>query len=151
MRLFNRCHKVKHVLVELKHMFNIIFENDIVIVEENVILVVYEGEITADLLLVNLIICILKWGAWKPRNYIRYNKRIYREKLVSVSHVCTFIIGSDIMISRTSYYGVSSVISKMCVYIHHCICQSDLTNNMVYVVLSVRHVCTFIITSEIVI
>jgi hypothetical protein len=112
-------------------MFNIIFENNIVLVEENVILVVYEGEITADLLLVNLIICILKWAAWKTRNYIKYYKRIYREKLVSVSHVCTFIIGSDIMISRTSSHGVSSVISKMCVYIHDCICQSDLTNNMV--------------------
>jgi hypothetical protein len=41
-------------------MFNIIFENNRVLVEENVILVVYEGEITADLRLVNLIICILK-------------------------------------------------------------------------------------------
>ena len=102
-------------------MFNIIFENNIVLVEENVILVVHEGEITADLLLVNLIICILKWGAWKTRNYIKYNKRIYREKLVSVTHVCTFIIASDIMISQTSYHGVSSVISKRCVYIHHCI------------------------------
>ena len=131
MHLFYRCHQNKHVLNELKHMFNIIFENNIVLVEENVILVVYEGEITADLLLVNLIICILKWAAWKTRNYIKYYKRIYREKLVSVSHVCTFIIGSDIMISRTSSHGVSSVISKMCVHIHHFICQSDLTNNMV--------------------
>jgi hypothetical protein len=102
-------------------MFNIIFENNIVLVEENVILVVYEGEITADLLLVNLIICILNWGAWKTTNYIKYNKRIYREKIVSVTHVCTFIIASDIMISQTSYRGVSSVISKRCVYIHHCI------------------------------
>jgi hypothetical protein len=51
-------------------MFNIIFENNIVLVEENIILVVYEGEITADLLLVNLIICILKWGAWKTGNYL---------------------------------------------------------------------------------
>ena len=63
MHLFYRCHKIKHVLDELKHMFNIIFENNIVLVEENVIIVVYEGEITADLRLVNLIICILKWGA----------------------------------------------------------------------------------------
>ena len=39
----------------------------------------------------HLIICILKWGAWKTRNYIKYNKRIYREKLVSVTHVCTYI------------------------------------------------------------
>ena len=58
MHLFYGCHKLKHVLDELKHMFNIIFENNIV--EENVILVVYEGEITTDLLSVNLIICILK-------------------------------------------------------------------------------------------
>jgi hypothetical protein len=56
----------------------IIFENNIVLVEENVILVVYEGEITADLLLVNLIICILKWGAWKTgytKVYVRYSVR----------------------------------------------------------------------------
>ena len=79
MHLFYGCQKIKHVLDELKHMRNIIFENDIVPVEENVILVVYEGEITADLLSVNLIICILKWGAWKTRNYIKYNKRIYRK------------------------------------------------------------------------
>ena len=79
MHLIYRCHKIKHVLNELKYMFNIIFENNIVLVEENVILVVYEGKITADLLLVNLIICILKWGAWKTRNYIKCNKRIYRK------------------------------------------------------------------------
>jgi len=121
MHLFYRCHKIKHVLDKLKRMFNIIFENNIVLVEENVILVVYEGEITADLVLVNLIICRLKWGAWKTGNYIKYNKRIYREKIASVAHVCTFFIASDIMISHTSYHGVSSVISKRCVYIHHCI------------------------------
>ena len=79
MHLFYRCHKIKHVLDELRHMFNIIFENNIVLVEENVILVVYEGEITTDLFLVNLIICILKWGAWKTRNYIKYNIRIDRK------------------------------------------------------------------------
>jgi hypothetical protein len=72
-------------------------------------------EITADLLLVNLIICILKWGAWKTGNYIKYNKRINREKIASVAHVCTFFIAFDIMISHTSYHGVSSVISKTCV------------------------------------
>jgi len=42
----------------------------------------YEGEITEDLLLVNLVICILKWVIWKTRNYIRYNKNIYREATV---------------------------------------------------------------------
>ena len=61
MHLFYRCHKIKHVLDELKHIFNIIFEKNIVLVEENLILGVYEGEITEDLLLVNLVICILKW------------------------------------------------------------------------------------------
>ena len=80
MHLFYRCHKIKHVLDELKRMFNIIFENNIVLVEENIILVVYEGEITAYLLLVNLIICIIKWRAWKTGNYIKYNKRINKEK-----------------------------------------------------------------------
>jgi hypothetical protein len=30
MHLFYRCHKINHVLDELKHMFNIIFENNIV-------------------------------------------------------------------------------------------------------------------------
>jgi hypothetical protein len=43
---------------------------------------VYEGEITEDLLLMNLVICILKWVIWKTRNYIKYNKSIYREAIV---------------------------------------------------------------------
>ena len=42
----------------------------------------YEGDITEDLLLVNLVICILKWIMWKTRNYIKYNKIIYREAIV---------------------------------------------------------------------
>ena len=45
----------------------------------------YEGERTADLLLVNLIICILIWVAWKTRNYIKYNKSIYREQLITTN------------------------------------------------------------------
>ena len=65
MHLFYRYHQIKHVLDEIKHIFNIIFEKNIVLVEENVINVVYDGEITADLLLVNLIICISKWVIWK--------------------------------------------------------------------------------------
>ena len=72
----------KHVLEELKHIFNIIFEKNIVLVEENLIIGVYEGEITEDLLLVNLVICILKWVTWKTRNYIKYDKSIYREAIV---------------------------------------------------------------------
>jgi hypothetical protein len=82
MHLFYRCHKIKHVLDELKHIFNIIFEKNIVLVEENLIIGVYEGEITEDLLLVNLVICILKWVTWKTRNYIKYNKSIYRGAIV---------------------------------------------------------------------
>ena len=35
MHLFYRCNKIKHVLDEIKHMFNIIFEKNIVLVEEN--------------------------------------------------------------------------------------------------------------------
>ena len=42
----------------------------------------YEGDITEDLLLVNLVICILKWVMWKTRNYIKHNKIIYREAIV---------------------------------------------------------------------
>ena len=72
----------KHVLDELKHIFNIIFEKNIVLVEENLIIGVYEGEITEDLLLVNLVIWILKWVTWKTRNYIKYDKNIYREAIV---------------------------------------------------------------------
>ena len=49
MHLFYRCHQIKHVLDELKHIFNIIFEKNIVLVEENLIIGVYEGEITEDL------------------------------------------------------------------------------------------------------
>jgi len=44
MHLFYRCHKIKHVLDELKH----IFEKNTILVEENLILGVYEGEITED-------------------------------------------------------------------------------------------------------
>jgi hypothetical protein len=43
---------------------------------------VYYEEITEDLFLVNLIICILKWVIWKTRNYIKDNKNIYREAIV---------------------------------------------------------------------
>jgi hypothetical protein len=43
-------------------------ENNIVLVEENLIIGVYEGEITEDLLLVNLVIGILKW-----KHEITYN------------------------------------------------------------------------------
>ena len=53
---------------------------------KNIVLVeVYEGDITADLLLVNLIICISKWAIWKTRNYIKYNKSIYREIIVTTN------------------------------------------------------------------
>jgi hypothetical protein len=83
MHLFYRCHQIKHVLDEIKHIFNIIFEKNIVLVEENVINVVYDGEISADLFLVNLIICISTWVIWKIRNYIKYNKCIYREIIVT--------------------------------------------------------------------
>jgi hypothetical protein len=81
MHLFYRCHKIKQVLDELKHIFNSIFENNIVLVEENLIIVVYEGEITEDILLMNLVICIFKWVIWKTNNYIKYNKSIYREEI----------------------------------------------------------------------
>ena len=81
MHLFYRCHKIKHVLDELKHIFNSIFGNNIVLVKENLIVGVYEGEITENLLLMNLVICILKWVIWKTRNYIKYNKSTYREAI----------------------------------------------------------------------
>ena len=81
-RLFYRCHKIKHILNDVKHIFNIIFEKNIVLVEENLIIGVYEGEITENLLLMNLVICKLKWVIWKTRNYIKYNKSTYREAIV---------------------------------------------------------------------
>jgi hypothetical protein len=43
-------------------------ENNIVLVEENLMIGMYEGEITEDLLLVNLVIFILKW-----KHEIAYN------------------------------------------------------------------------------
>ena len=55
---------------------------------KNIVLVeVYEGDITAELLLVNLIICISKWAIWKTRNYIKYNKSIYREIIVTTNFI----------------------------------------------------------------
>ena len=83
--LLYRCHNIKHVLDELKHIFNSIYENNIVFVEENLIIGVYDGEITEDLLLMNLVICILQWIIWKTRNYIKYNKSIYREAIVNTN------------------------------------------------------------------
>ena len=50
MHLIYRCHKIKHVLDELKHIFNIIFEKNIVLFEEKLILGVYEEETTEDVL-----------------------------------------------------------------------------------------------------
>ena len=44
MHLFYRCHTIKHVIDELKHIFNIIFEKNIVLGEENLILGVYMRE-----------------------------------------------------------------------------------------------------------
>ena len=85
---YGQCHfckkwnRVSYAFCFTCHIFNIIFEKNIVLVEENLIIGVYEGEITEDLLLVNLVICILKWVIWKIRNYIKYNKHIYREAIV---------------------------------------------------------------------
>ena len=60
------------------------FQKNIELVEKNFILGVYEGETTEDLLLLNLVICILKWEIWKTRNYIKYNQSIYREAIVGL-------------------------------------------------------------------
>jgi hypothetical protein len=91
MHLFYRCHTIKHVLNELKHVVKIIFEKNIVLVEENVIIGTHEGEITAELLLVNLIICISKWVIWKTRNDIKYNKSIYSEIIVTTNELRSII------------------------------------------------------------
>ena len=45
----------------------------------------YEGEKAEDLLLVNLVICILKWVIWKTRNYRKYNKCLYSEPIVTTN------------------------------------------------------------------
>jgi hypothetical protein len=42
MHLLYMCHKIKHVLDELKHICNSIFEKNIVLVEENLIIGVYK-------------------------------------------------------------------------------------------------------------
>jgi hypothetical protein len=57
-------------------------ENNIVLVEENLICGVYEGKITEDILLMNLVICILKW-----KHEITYNiiKNIHREPIVTTN------------------------------------------------------------------
>ena len=72
-------------VINFKDLNNIIFEKIVELVEENLIVGVYEGEITEDLLLVNFVICILKWVIWKTRNYIKDNKRIYREPIVTTN------------------------------------------------------------------
>jgi hypothetical protein len=100
MHLFYRCHTIKHVLDELKHISNSIFERNIVLVEENLIIGVYEGEITEDLLFMNLVICIIKWVIWKTRNYIKYNKSIYREAIVIKNLKNELIINIQMMIKN---------------------------------------------------
>jgi hypothetical protein len=66
-------------------------EKNIVLVEENVIIGMHEGEITAEQLLVNLIICISKWVIWKTRNDIKYNKGIYSEIIVTTNELRSII------------------------------------------------------------
>jgi hypothetical protein len=91
MHLFYRCHQIKQVSDELKHIFNIIFEKNIVLVEENVIIGMHEGEIIAELFLVNLIICISKWVIWKTRNDIKYKKCINSEIIVTTNELRSII------------------------------------------------------------
>ena len=50
-----------------------------------------EGELTAEQLLVNLIICISKWVIWKTRNDIKYNKSIYSEIIVTTNELRSII------------------------------------------------------------
>ena len=83
--LFFRCHKIKHALDEVKHIFIYIFEKNIERFEEHFILGVHEGEITENLLLLNCVTCILKWEIWKTRNYIKYDQSIYREAIVIIN------------------------------------------------------------------
>ena len=109
MHLFYRCHKIKHVLDELKHIFNSIFEKNIVLVEENLIIRVYEGEITEDLLLMNLVICITKWVIWKTRNYIKYNKSIYREAIVITNLKNELIINIQMMIKNPAVRNLYNI------------------------------------------
>jgi hypothetical protein len=52
---------IKYIYIFCNDWRNSIFEKNIVLVEENLIIGVYAGEITEDLLLMNLVICILKW------------------------------------------------------------------------------------------
>jgi hypothetical protein len=69
----------------------------------------HEREITAELLLVNLIICISKWVIWKTRNDIKYNKSIYSEIIVTTNelHICS------------SYYTVYNERNYNYNYIHN--------------------------------
>jgi hypothetical protein len=78
-------------------IFNSILKKNIVLVEENLIIGVYEGEITEDIPLINLVICILtwviwktlKWVIWKTRNYIKYNNST--KVLLFLTHI-SFIL-----------------------------------------------------------
>jgi hypothetical protein len=83
--LFLRCHKIKHALDEVKHIFNILFEKNIELFEDHFILGVHEREITENLLFLNGVTCILKWEIWKTRNYKKYNQSIYREAIVKIN------------------------------------------------------------------
>jgi hypothetical protein len=67
---------------------------------------VYEGEITEALLLVNFVICILKWVIWKTRNYIKYNKSIYREAIVITN--LKNELRSNIQVTKTDFIWYNS-------------------------------------------
>ena len=82
MHLFYRCHKIKHVLNELKHIFNSIFEKNIVFVEENLIIGGVWGRNNWRSTFNELSNLYIKMGNWKTRQYIKYNKNIYREAIV---------------------------------------------------------------------
>ena len=82
MHLFYRCHKIKHVLDELKHIFNSIFEKNIVFVEENLIIGGVWGRNNWRSTFNELSNLYIKMGNWKTRQYIKYNKNIYREAIV---------------------------------------------------------------------
>ena len=102
------------------------------------------------------------WGLFNTRvNYsLNWSDLTYNMVYVvlSVTHVCIFINKSDIVISHTPYHGVSSVISKICVYIHHASdimiwpwCKECYQLPLWYLKSLLKHVCTFIIKTDIVI
>jgi hypothetical protein len=63
----------------------------------------------------NLVICILQWIIWKTRNYIKYNKSIYREAIVITN--LKNELRSNIQMIQQYYFFIISILHLWTIYL----------------------------------